>query len=42
MQFIYTMKGLGKIYPPDSQVLKEELDRSIGSGAATIHTAEIV
>ena len=23
MQFIYTMKGLGKIYPPDSQVLKD-------------------
>src|SRR5262245_8452507 len=22
-QFIYTMKGLGKIYPPDSQVLKD-------------------
>ena len=22
-QFIYTMKGLGKVYPPDSQVLKD-------------------
>jgi sulfate-transporting ATPase len=22
-QFVYTMKGLGKIYPPDSQVLKD-------------------
>src|SRR5581483_1157092 len=22
-QFIYTMKGLGKIYPPDTQVLKD-------------------
>ena len=23
MQFIYTMKGLGKIHPPDSQVLRD-------------------
>src|SRR6188508_16313 len=23
MQFIYTMKGLGKVHPPDSQVLKD-------------------
>ena len=22
-QFVYTMKGLGKVYPPDSQVLKD-------------------
>ena len=22
-QFIYTMKGLGKVYPPDHQVLKD-------------------
>src|SRR5215213_4848500 len=22
-QFIYTMKGLGKVYPPDAQVLKD-------------------
>src|SRR5438552_19107320 len=22
-QFIYTMKGLGKIYPPDTQVLRD-------------------
>src|SRR5262245_65551745 len=23
MQYIYTMKGLGKVHPPDSQVLKD-------------------
>src|SRR3989338_6134499 len=22
-QFVYTMKGLGKVYPPDAQVLKD-------------------
>src|SRR5688500_20301845 len=22
-QFVYTMKGLGKVYPPDSQVIKD-------------------
>ena len=22
-QFVYTMKGLGKVYPPDAQVFKE-------------------
>jgi len=22
-QFVYVMKGLGKVYPPDSQVLKD-------------------